>query len=243
MKDIIAVSQTSAIATLAAKIVWGQSPAPGISIAAYTDNATMNEAELMLGLSERERKKAFSMPDPIERRHFVVRRCFQRVFVKTILKWENSLESLTIEHQLDTQPRCWDLPTLRLSFSSSGQTALACASTQNDVGADIETVRDIENVVKLAQRFFTSEEAATIEAMPANDQKIAFLKHWTAKEAGLKALGKGIVFGLNSFTIKPQTAGYLIENKLEKDLSRPWFLHHLTILPNCIVAVVHNLEK
>jgi 4'-phosphopantetheinyl transferase len=243
MKDILAVSQTSAVAKLAATIVWGQPPAPGISIAAYTDTAEIDAAALLFSLSEHERTKAYSIPDPGEQRHFVVRRCFQRVFIKALLKWEGSLESLRIDHQLDTQPRCLELPSMRLSFSSSGRTVLACASTQNEVGADIESVRDIKNVVKLAQRFFTPEEAATIEAMPRNAQNIAFLKYWTAKEAGLKAIGKGIVFGLNSFTIQPQDGEYLIENALEKGFAMPWKLHHLPILPHFIVAVVHNFEK
>jgi 4'-phosphopantetheinyl transferase len=153
------------------------------------------------------------------------------------------LGSLNIVHQLDTRPQCLDAPELQLSFSSSGLTVVACASTQYSVGVDIEMQRSIENVAPLAQRFFTADEASFIEKLPNADQNIAFLKHWTAKEAGLKAIGKGIVSGLNSFILKPHKSSYYIDMIAKCDFDRSWQLDYINISPQHIVAIVHNSEK
>jgi phosphopantetheine--protein transferase-like protein len=247
MKDSRAPSQD---AVFKDAVIWAQSTTPGIFIAAVTDDAAIDKNDLITCLDKRERDKAQAIHNSAERRHYIFRRCFQRFFVREILNWDGALSELAIEHQLDKAPRCLDAPDLRLSFSSSGSTAIACASRQHTVGIDIEKLRDIKNVVALAGRFFTSDEAAAIAALPSTAQSIAFLEHWTAKEAGLKAIGKGIVSGLNSFVLKRQDDDYDIEfiDLFETNVSWkleyiPLVSHHIVAVIHSPVAVVHNLDK
>jgi 4'-phosphopantetheinyl transferase len=237
-------------AALREAIIWAQSTTPGIFIAAAADDTAIDENALLTCLDMRERDKARAIHDSAERRHYVFRRCFQRYFVSQVLNWGGSLSELVIEHQLDRPPRCLDAPDLRLSFSSSGPTALACASFQHNVGIDVEKLRNIENVVALARRFFTPQEAASIAALPVAAQSIAFLEHWTAKEAGLKAIGKGIVSGLNSYVLKRQENDYYVDFIGPFETNEHWKLEHIPLLPHHIVAVihssvavVHNLDK
>jgi phosphopantetheine--protein transferase-like protein len=250
MKYSQAPSQDAALAGLRDTVIWAEPTTPGIFVAAVTDNSTLNENALLACLGKRESDRASAIHDPVEKRHFIFRRCFQRFFVSEILNWGGALSALTIEHQLDMAPQCLDAPSLRLSFSSSGPTALACASRQHSIGIDIEKQRVIENVVALANRFFTPHEAAGIAAMPIATQSIAFLEHWTAKEAGLKAIGKGIVSGLNSFVLKRQKNSYNIDFIDQIEAKAPWQLEYVSLLPDHIiavihshVAVVHNLDK
>jgi phosphopantetheine--protein transferase-like protein len=241
MKYSQAPSQDAALAGLRDTVIWAEPTTPGIFVAAVTDNSTLNENALLACLGKRDSDRASAIHDPVEKRHFIFRRCFQRFFVSEILNWGGALSELTIEHQLDMAPQCLDAPSLRLSFSSSGPTALACASRQHSIGIDIEKQRVIENAVALANRFFTRFEAAGIAAMPIATQSIAFLEHWTAKEAGLKAIGKGIVSGLNSFVLKRQKNNYDIDFIEQFKTTLSWKLDHIALLPDHIVAVVHNI--
>jgi 4'-phosphopantetheinyl transferase len=240
MKDGHAQSLDATATGFREAVVWAELPTPGIFVAAVIDDGAIGEETLMACLDGRERDRAQSIHDPSEKRHYVFRRSFQRLFVSQILNWDGAISELAIEHHLDTAPRCLDTPDLRLSFSSSGPTALACASRQHRVGIDIEKLRSIENVTALAYRFFTPEEAAAIAGLPVAAQSTAFLEHWTAKEAGLKAIGKGIVSGLNSFVIMQQGANHNIYFADQFEANTRWNLEYVTLLPNHLVAVVHS---
>lgn len=219
---------------------WFQLSAPELAIAAYVDDGSVPEDNLLECLSTEELAQADSLSKPTERRHFVVRRSFQRLFLSLISGWSAKPKDLAMQHKLDTRPYCADFPTLQISFSTSGATALACASTTHVVGIDVERVRPIENVSQLAERFFSSEEAAAIAALPGDQQNQHFLLHWTAKEAGLKAIGKGIVSGLNAFSLMREghNLPYKIIGPAEK--GEGWSLQHIEMLPLHIIAVVQK---
>jgi 4'-phosphopantetheinyl transferase len=224
----------------AVTLLWPQPPVHGLAIAAAVDSQACTEAEFATLLSADELHKAERMTDAIERRHFMFRRGFQRVFVHHVLKLDGPVEQISILHQRDCRPQCLNAPDCHLSFSSSGTVALACASTYEHVGVDIEKTRPVENVAALAKRFFNDSESAAIAALPANAQDLAFLRHWTAKEAGLKAIGEGVEFGINSFILTAAESGYAIHREQEFADSESWKLQYLTFLPEHVVAVVHR---
>jgi phosphopantetheinyl transferase len=217
--------------------VWAHAAGGDISIACSVDTGTASNADLEALLSRDELNKAMSWDDPLELRHFLFRRGFQRVFLKTFLKFVGPPQNLELVHQQDRPTVCLSAPGCRLSFSSSGQASLAAASGNFDVGVDIERVRPIENAAALARRFFTEGEARVIEALPTDLQEMAFLRRWTAKEAGLKAIGKGIVSGLNTFVIGHDGG---IHGPQQDENICPWALEYIDIVPNHIIAIVHR---
>lgn len=224
-------------------MVWAQPPVPGVAVAAVSDNDQLDEATLRNGLSANECDTAAAIADPAEKRHYMLRRCFQRAFVGAVLDRRAPFNTIDIEHRLDSQPKCLQAPDLKLSFSASGFTAVACASLTREVGIDIERVRDIENLKALARRFFTEVEADIITALPRKDQNLSFLRTWTAKEAGLKALGRGIVSGLNSLILTGDKSTYHPDIIDEFKMTTPWQHTHLAFIPQHIVTVVHSPEK
>ncbi len=235
---VSSVEQQLANACLRRSLPAGR--AGSIAVAAFADDGTLAEAEVLACLPEAEALSAQRLADPAERRHFIIRRCFQRVFVKDVLAWDGPMRTLALEHRLDTQPKCLDAPACSLSFSSSGPVSVACASLTVRVGIDLERIRPIANAVALAQRFFTPGEADAIAAQPAPEQSLAFLRHWTVKEAGLKAIGRGIVSGLNSFVLQHDGNHHHIEINGLFSPKNGWIVDYPDLCPQHIVAIVHN---
>ena len=217
---------------------WAKPSAQGLSIAAYVDDGAATESDLGGCVTTSELAKAELLTNPAERRHFLTRRCFQRLFVCLVTGWNASPRELRLEHKLDTQPNCLDFPSLHLSFSTSGAAAVACASKIYTVGIDVERIRMVENANQLARRFFSQKEADAIAAMSPDEQSHHFLLHWTAKEAGLKAIGQGIVSGLNAFCLqrKPPDTTYSVIGPSENHAA--WILQNFDILPNHIIALI-----
>jgi phosphopantetheinyl transferase len=240
MKHFNGTSQERDISELYTAIIWERSVARDIEMAALPDSIRFNTAHWIDSLSAHEREIAQNITDRDEHRHYVLRRCFQRVFVKSVLSWGGPLASVRIEHNKDTQPKCLDAQELRLSFSSSGPTLLACASQHCSIGIDIERQRLVPNATDLAQRFFTPSEAEIIQRLPMSQQSQSFLKLWTAKEAGLKAIGRGVVSGLNSLSFSANGFNYTSEIIDEFGMISPWRCVHLDFVPNHVVAVVHS---
>ena len=81
---------------------------------------------------------------------------------------------------------------LRFSLSHSGGTLLVAVARGREVGVDVETIRPNRPHLDLARRFFSSEEAKVLAALPARVRPFAFTSAWTRKEAYLKATGEGI---------------------------------------------------
>lgn len=96
-----------------------------------------------------------------------------------------------------------DAPQFNLSHSGT-LTALALARDV-EVGVDVERPRRARDVLPLAQRFFAPAETAVLARLPAPAREAAFYALWTCKEAVLKALGRGIAFGLDrlEFALDP----------------------------------------
>jgi len=91
------------------------------------------------------------------------------------------------------------------NLSHSGDHALVALAQSQSIGIDLEHSGRQRSVLALAQRFFCASEFAALAALPEAQQQMAFLRLWTCKEAVLKALGRGIAFGLHrlEFALDP----------------------------------------
>ncbi len=69
------------------------------------------------------------------------------------------------------------------------------------IGIDAESLDRRSINPKIGRDKFSSPEIAWLDSHPEPDQADAFLRLWTAKEAFLKATGKGLTRSLSSFTV------------------------------------------
>ena len=86
---------------------------------------------------------------------------------------------------------------LQFSASHSGDLLLLGFARGGMIGVDIEHLKLRPNALELARRFFAQSEADALAAMPQSEHVEAFYRLWTAKEASLKALGRGLSHGLD----------------------------------------------
>lgn len=81
---------------------------------------------------------------------------------------------------------------IRFNLSHSRGRMLIAVTQGQDVGVDLEEMRDKVEVVKLAERFYAPAEYQKIAGHSGSDQVQQFYRYWVAKEAVLKGQGVGI---------------------------------------------------
>jgi len=111
-------------------------------------------------------------------------------------------DALRFSHREDGKP-VLDRPCSDVCFSLShaGDAIVVAFGNGFEVGVDAEAVsRNVEHE-RLAERYFSSSEAAVIRGRAPDQQLEAFFSCWTRKEAIMKAAGKGLSIELNSFNV------------------------------------------
>jgi len=149
----------------------------------------------LLTVPERARAERYRFAD--DRRRSIVARAATRRFLGRYLNANPA--TLVIDEEEFGKPvlRGRDI---EFNASHSGDLVALAFATETAVGVDVEARKELTNTLALAQRFFSAEEAAIVNG--ADDAGDAFFTIWTAKEAIVKATGKGIGWGdLRGFTV------------------------------------------
>ncbi|HEV2680466.1 MAG TPA: 4'-phosphopantetheinyl transferase superfamily protein [Rhodanobacter sp.] len=127
-------------------------------------------------------------------------------------------------------------PSLGFNWSHSGEHALIAIGRQITPGIDLERRRARPRALEIAERYFSVDETAALTALPVAARDEAFLELWTAKEAVLKALGRGLAFGLDRLSIA-STTDRLFLQRLEGDAVDAWQLQRLVVDPTLVAAL------
>ena len=90
------------------------------------------------------------------------------------------------------KPRLDPASPLRFNLSHSGPWALIAVAHSAEVGVDVEHIHPRHDLPGLARKVFAEAERETIDAAPPAAREDAFYRHWVAKEAFVKATGRGI---------------------------------------------------
>jgi 4'-phosphopantetheinyl transferase len=130
----------------------------------------------------------------------------------------------------------------RLGFNLShcARAAVVALALDVEVGVDVECLGGRERpYAAMARRYFRGEEAQWIAAQPAERLQKSFLDLWTAKEAVLKATGRGIAFGLDRlrFAIEHDRPARLAAIEPPAGPASEWQVHALRPWPGFAGAV------
>ena len=104
--------------------------------------------------------------------------------------------ALTFQLGLTGKPALLDGRTpkhpLQFNLSHSHGRMLMAISNKQDVGVDLEQIRDKVEVAKLAERFYAPAERDRVVSLVGSDQARCFYRYWVAKEAVLKGQAVGL---------------------------------------------------
>lgn len=99
----------------------------------------------------------------------------------------------------------------RFNLSHSRGVRLLAIARGAELGIDVERVRPLRQRTALLSRCFTVSEQARLAQ--ASDREL--LRHWAAKEALVKAIGRGIAYGLARIEISCLPSGTLSIGRCE----------------------------
>lgn len=104
------------------------------------------------------------------------------------------------------------LPYFNLSHAGD---YVVCAISNQEIGIDIERMRDNIKVLNLAKRFFSEEEQQKILDSPEEKRLEVFTKIWTVKESCFKYTGEGLTRDLGVCSID-LTQGIITDSQTGK---------------------------
>ncbi|MFL2877279.1 MAG: 4'-phosphopantetheinyl transferase family protein [Pontiellaceae bacterium] len=178
----------------------------------------MEEIDALMGLlSTEELKKAERLKDEKARRMCVVARGGLRVLLGSYTKQDPS--QVMIDQQFGGKPML-ESGEMSFNLSHSGDWVVWAFADSGEVGVDLEQVRANILYARVAQRYFQpAEQQALAEAV---DAFRLFFDMWAAKEALVKASGKGVFAAMNEVEL-PLMEGVVPDETVVGD----WYLRRV----------------
>lgn len=146
---------------------------------------------------------------------------------------------------------------LLFNISHSGRWVVAAFSEYVDVGVDVEEIKKTD--FGIAKRFFSKDEYRYIMERPEKCRHETFYDLWTLKESYIKAVGKGMYQGLDTFSIlftdgniqlngMPQDAHfsfrqYSIDRDYKLSVCAAGSIHHDTLHILTLNDFIRRIEK
>jgi 4'-phosphopantetheinyl transferase len=155
------------------------------------ESAAALDDRLPLDLEERERMARYHRP--ADRTRFGLARAFLRRTLGRYLRIP--AESVALVVQPDGKPEVRGIgapSSLCFNLSHSGDLALIAVSGTQQVGIDVELIRELPRLDGLIKRCLTREEQVSQNGLTGEQRLLGFFRLWTRKEAILKGLGSGL---------------------------------------------------
>src|SRR5262249_51933924 len=117
--------------------------------------------------------------------------------------------------------------------------ALFAFSHNREVGIDLEFIPREWDEASLSQHFFSSRENEQLRTLADIEQKDAFFRCWTRKEAYIKARGEGLSLALNQFDVSvlPDEPALLEVRPDAQEVNR-WKMQDVAVNSNYKAALV-----
>jgi 4'-phosphopantetheinyl transferase len=131
------------------------------------------------------------------------------------------------------------------NVSHSGELAAFAFTRGCEIGIDLEKIRLIEDMLGIADRFFSSQETADLMSLPASERTEAFFRCWTRKEAYIKAVGDGLSLPLDSFrvTVQAREPAQIMHFDGVGVPANEWTLRDLRLAPDYAAALAYRDQE
>jgi 4'-phosphopantetheinyl transferase len=198
----------------------------------------IDEYSALLSRDEAARARRFKVPN--KRREYIISRGLLRRILGHALRSDPAmLEFRYGEHDKPYLVRPPGNVNVNFNISHSHEQTLIAVTLDHALGIDIEHVRPDVQFRQLARRFFSAQEARALEACSEAALPRAFYACWTRKEAFVKALGDGISFGLQEFSVSvdPLDETVTLTTHWDPDEAGKWTLINIPAGEDYIAAL------
>ncbi len=125
------------------------------------------------------------------------------------------------------KPYLVDCPHWTFNLSHTADSLVIAVGKIDFLGVDIEHSKPLADLPQLVARCFADSEAAYWESLDEGSQLAAFYRIWTAKEAFVKATGRGMALGLQHCVTDPHRPGRFARLPTAYGAAGCWRITHL----------------
>lgn len=226
---------------------WSERPAAS---SLHTDHVHVWRARLAVSprlltdlekaLSDDERCRADRLPSEPHRSHFIAARGLLRVILAGYVA--DVPQALRFAYSPHGKPALIGRhrDTLRFNMAHSHGLALYAVASTRTVGIDVERIRDDVPSDRIADRFFTPAEVASLRTLPAARRTETFFRYWTRKEAYIKGKGGSLwhVLGGVDVASSPRTGEAIrVGGATDPRMPATWTITDLDAAPGYAAAV------
>jgi len=146
----------------------------------------VDKLRLLLSANELERAGGFRFA--VDRNRFVVSHGLLRIILSAYTNLRP--EFLNFGHTDYGKPYLSNCEiNIAFSMSHSRDYAFYGLASGGEIGVDIEFIRNMEDIDKIAESYFPKNDRLTIGRLPKEQKQKAFFECWTQREAFIKAIG------------------------------------------------------
>lgn len=191
-------------------------------------------------LNKEEQQRAARYHFERDRKRFIAARGLLRYILSTYLN--KAAADILFQYGPQGKPYVVDT-ALQFNVSHSDDRILIGIGHHHPLGIDVEHITRTVEIVDIATRFFTANEAQQINALSGNAQRRAFFNVWTRKEALLKAIGSGLSLSLQACEVSvedEEVSTILVCNAPSFD-RHDWQVHSRVLTDDYLAAaIVHR---
>lgn len=192
----------------------------------------------MLDAAEKARAERFYFDK--DREHFILSHGVMREMLSGYLQ----CNPRAIEYAFNEHRKPFIKNTvLQFNLSHSHDMAVLAVTKNTEVGVDIEYQQRDRSTLDIAKRFYSPLEYKNLIALPEAQQTQAFFNIWSRKEAFIKALGRGLSYPLDQFSVSCKEEAALLELQEAPAQIPQWQLNSFHIAPDYAGAWALRKEK
>lgn len=172
-------------------------------------------------LSEKEITRVERRKIQEKQEELILSRGILRIIIGSYLDQEPA--DLKINSTPDGKPYL-ENSKLEFNLSHSGNIWICALCQSKQVGIDIQERYPITSIKTIIKNYFSVDEKNYLDSLPAGQYKDNFFSLWTAKEAYLKAIGKGFQESPTKISILPDASSgnYILDQAQSQQKSGEW---------------------
>ena len=109
---------------------------------------------------------------------------------------------------------------LRFNISHTKDLIICAVTLSDDLGCDVENTTRTNDVLSIADRYFSPSETKELFSLPKEQQRHRFFDYWTLKESYIKAWGLGLAIPLKDFSFNIRASDNEMNGNITLDFAK-----------------------